>query len=219
MIEGFGASTTPFDAFDKAFKRDLGFEASIGVRLVTQAQCPAIKFLSQLGSNQARAPRINLDSVEVKNGETLSGTIENFANRVVELLLVSDGGEVQNLSYLLKPGTDSLSFSIGMQRSGGGEGPQLVHGGGDAAGSRFPAAAQTHGRRHFLPAGDQRGPAQQCGDRRGSALFSAQELKLADRGEIRCLGQKRPMIRIFRSPSGLKSAAVNSSAFGAVGFN
>ena len=41
VIEGFGASTAPFDAFDKAFKRDMGFEASIGVRLVTQAQCPA----------------------------------------------------------------------------------------------------------------------------------------------------------------------------------
>jgi serine/threonine-protein kinase len=126
VIEGFGASTTPFDAFDKAFKRDLGFEASVGARLVTQAQCPAVKFLGQLGVNQARVPRINLDSVEVKNGETLSGTIENFANRVVELLLVSDSGEVKNLSYLLKPGTDSLSFSMGMQRSGGGDGPQLV---------------------------------------------------------------------------------------------
>ncbi len=126
VIEGFGASTAPFDTLDKAFKRDLGFEASIGVRLVTQAQCPAIKFLGQLGGPQARAPRINLNSVEVKNGETLSGTIENFANRVVELLLVSDSGEVRNLSYLLKPGTDSLSFSIGIERSGGGDGPQLV---------------------------------------------------------------------------------------------
>ena len=127
VIEGFGASTAPFAALDKAFKRDLGFEASIGVRLVTQAQCPAIKFLSQIGSNQARAPRINLNSVEVKNGETLTGTVENFANRIVELLLVTDSGEVQSLSYLLKPGTDSLSFSIGMQRgSGGGDGPQLV---------------------------------------------------------------------------------------------
>jgi serine/threonine protein kinase, bacterial len=126
VIEGFGASTAPFDTFDKAFKRDLGFEASVGARLVTQAQCPAIKFLSQFSRNQARAPRINLDSVEVKNGGTLNGTIENFANRVVELLLVSDSGEVKNLSYLLKPGTDSLSFSLGMQRSGGGEGPQLL---------------------------------------------------------------------------------------------
>jgi serine/threonine-protein kinase len=124
VVEGFGASTAPFDTLDKAFKRDLGFEAAIGVRQVTQAQCPAIKFLSQLGTNQARAPRINLASIEVKNGETLSGTIENFANRVVELLLVSDSGEVQNLSYLLKPGIDSLSFSIGIKRSGGG--PQLL---------------------------------------------------------------------------------------------
>jgi serine/threonine-protein kinase len=126
VIEGFGASTAPFEALDRAFKRELGFEASIGVRQVTQAQCPAIKFLNQLGSNQARAPRINLASVDVRNGETLSGTIENFANRVVELLLVSDSGEVRNLSYLLKPGTDSLSFSIGIQRNGAGSGPQLV---------------------------------------------------------------------------------------------
>jgi serine/threonine protein kinase len=125
VIEGYGTSTIPFDTFDRAFKRDMGFEASIGVRQVTQAQCPAIKFLSQLGVNQARAPRINLTAIEVKNGDTLNGTIENFANRVVELLLVSDGGEVQNLSYLLKPGTDSLSFSVGMQRIGG-PGPQLI---------------------------------------------------------------------------------------------
>jgi serine/threonine-protein kinase len=125
VIEGFGASTSPFDAFNKSFKRDLGLEAAIGIRQVTQAQCPAIKFLSQLGSNQARAPRINLAAIEVKNGETLSGSIENFANRVVELLWVSEGGEVQNISYLLKPGTDSLSFSMPMQRSDA-NGPQLI---------------------------------------------------------------------------------------------
>jgi len=126
IVEGFGASTAPFDALGKAFRRDLGFEASIGVRQVTQAQCPAIKFLNQLGSNRARAPRISLDAIEIRNGDTLSGTIENVANRVVELLLVSDSGEVRNLSGLLKPGTDSLSFSIGIQRNGAGGGPQLV---------------------------------------------------------------------------------------------
>jgi len=126
VIEGFGASMAPFEALDKAFKRDVGFEASIGVRQVTQAQCPAIRFLGQFGVNQARAPRINLSSVEVRNGETLSGTIENFANRVVEMLLVSDGGQVQNVSYLLKPGTDSLSFSVEIRRNSGGDGPQLV---------------------------------------------------------------------------------------------
>jgi hypothetical protein len=126
VVEGFGASTAAFDTFGKAIRRDLGFEASVGVRQVTPAQCPAVKFLNQLAANHAREPRISLDSIEVKNGDTLSGTIENAANRVVELLLVSDRGEVRNLSYLLKPGTDSLSFSIGMQRSGSGGGSQLV---------------------------------------------------------------------------------------------
>src|SRR5262249_9677605 len=52
VIEGFGASTVPFDAFDKAFRREQGFEASVGVRQVTEAQCPAVKFLSQVGGDQ-----------------------------------------------------------------------------------------------------------------------------------------------------------------------
>ncbi|MGO4715593.1 protein kinase domain-containing protein [Bradyrhizobium sp. 2TAF24] len=123
VVEGFGASATPFDGFDKAFRRDQGFGASVGVRQVTPAQCPAIRFLTQAGTNQARAPRIILATTEVKPGETLTGTIENFANRVVELLLVTDRGEVQSMSYLLKPGTDSLSFALPMPRAAG---PQLV---------------------------------------------------------------------------------------------
>jgi serine/threonine protein kinase len=123
VVEGFGASTAPFDVFDKAFRRDQGFEASVGVRQVTSAQCPAVKFLSQVGSDQARTPRITLSATELKPGETLTGTIENFANRVVELLLVSDRGEVQSLSYLLKPGLDSLSFTVPMARA---TGPQLL---------------------------------------------------------------------------------------------
>jgi serine/threonine-protein kinase len=123
VIEGFGASTAPFDTFDKAFRREQGFEASVGVRQVTEAQCPAVKFLSQLGSDQARVPRITLSATELKGGETLNGTIENFANRVVELLMVSDRGEVQSLSYLLKPGIDSLSFTLPTPRANG---PQLL---------------------------------------------------------------------------------------------
>ena len=90
---------------------------------MTEAQCPAVKFLSQLGSDQTRVPRIILSATELKGGETLNGTIENFANRVVELLMVSDRGEVQSLSYLLKPGIDSLSFTLPTPRANG---PQLL---------------------------------------------------------------------------------------------
>lgn len=115
VVEGFGASTAPFDALDRSFKKSQGFEASIGIRLVTPPQCPAIAFLNKVRGEAARAPRVSLGTVKIRLNETLTGTIENFANRVVELLLVGEDGRVQNLSYFLKPGTDSLSFSIEMR--------------------------------------------------------------------------------------------------------
>jgi serine/threonine-protein kinase len=129
VVEGFGASTTPFDLLDKAFKKTQGFEASIGVRLITQPQCPAVTFLNRLRGDGSRAPRIALGSVKLRPGETLAGNVENFANRVVELLLIGDDGQVQNMSYVLKPGTDALSFSIDMPRSDDASGanvPQLI---------------------------------------------------------------------------------------------
>lgn len=117
VVEGFGASTAPFELLDKSFKKTQGFEASIGVRLVTPQQCPAITFLNRLRVDGGRSPRISLGSVKLQPGEKLVGSIENFANRVVELLLISDNGLVQNVSYLLKPGTDALSFAIDIPRS------------------------------------------------------------------------------------------------------
>jgi serine/threonine protein kinase len=126
-FEGFGASTKPFEALDRAFQREIGFEASIGVRQVTQPQCPAITFLGKLRGERARAPRIQIASSSVRNGEVLNGTIENFGVRHVELLLVTDAGSVQNVSYVLKDGTDAKTFSLGIQRrdASGGQ-PQLL---------------------------------------------------------------------------------------------
>jgi serine/threonine-protein kinase len=129
VVEGYGASTSPFEALDKSFKRTQGFEASIGIRMVTQPQCPAITFLNKVRGDPARTPRISLGSVKIHPNETVSGNVENFANRVVELLLISDDGLVQNMSYLLKPGTDALAFSIEMKRSEstmGSSVPQLI---------------------------------------------------------------------------------------------
>jgi len=126
-LEGFGASTRPFDALDAAFRRAQGFEASIGVRQVTEAQCPAITFLRRMHRGDARPPRLQIDSVRVENGETLTGTVEDIAGRNVELLLVSDGGTVQNVSNLLKPAIDAKAFNIGMRRAGlSGSQPQLL---------------------------------------------------------------------------------------------
>jgi serine/threonine-protein kinase len=126
-LEGFGASTRPFESLDAAFRREQGFEASIGVRQVTQPQCPAITFLNRLRGENARAPRLHVDSTRLRNGEVLAGTVDGFGSRNVELLLVSDGGIVQNVSNLLKPGIDAKTFNIGIRRESlTGSQPQLL---------------------------------------------------------------------------------------------
>lgn len=117
VLEGFGNSPATFDAFAQAFRSAQGFNASIGKRQIAPQQCPALKFVNELHVDHARAPRINLDTTELKSGDALSGTIENVSNKTVEFLLITDNGQVQNLSPLLKPGTDSMSFTIGLQRN------------------------------------------------------------------------------------------------------
>lgn len=126
-LEGFGASSRPFEMLDAAFRRDQGFEPSIGVRQITPAQCPAITFLNRLRGEHARALHLQIDAVRLRNGETLSGTIDGIGYRNIELLIVSDGGTVQNISHLLKPGPDAQTFTIGMRREGlSGAQPQLL---------------------------------------------------------------------------------------------
>jgi len=127
-LEGFGSSVEPFKAFDAAFKRQIGFEANIGVRQITEQQCPAISFLSQLRGNNARIPHLDIEQEELKNGSVLNGIVDSYGERQVALLLVSDSGTVQNISNLLKPGMDSKNFALGLKRAEDvtGRKPQLL---------------------------------------------------------------------------------------------
>jgi serine/threonine-protein kinase len=126
-LEGFGASTRPFEALDSAFRRDQGFEPSIGVRQVMPAQCPAITFLGRLRKERSRAPRLQIDGIRLRNGETLGGAIDGLDSRNIELVIVSDGGTVQNISHLLRPGLDAKTFNIGMRRDAlSGSQPQIL---------------------------------------------------------------------------------------------
>ena len=122
-IEGFGSSIEPFRSFDTAFQRAIGFEADIGVRQVTEQQCPAITFLARLRGENARALHLDIDRENLRNGDVLNGMVDRYGTRNVELILVSDSGTVQNLSNLLKPGTDAKTFNIGIKRA---EGPAVA---------------------------------------------------------------------------------------------
>jgi serine/threonine protein kinase len=111
-IEGFGASLQPFQKLDDAFKREIGFSPDIGVRQVTQQQCAAITFLARLRDGAARAPRIDIDKTRVRSGETVTGTIERFGNRNVELIAVQPNGHI--LSRPLRDGIDAKNFNLSL---------------------------------------------------------------------------------------------------------
>jgi hypothetical protein len=125
-LEGYGASARPFEALDTAFRHENGFEATIDVRLVNPAQCPAVAFLGRLRGSSA--PHLRVDAGNLGPGDVLSGTVDGFGSRKVELLIATDAGTVQNVSHLLKPGTDAKTFTISRRDiawASGGQ-PQLL---------------------------------------------------------------------------------------------
>jgi serine/threonine-protein kinase len=126
-IEGFGASVTPFQVLDDSFKKANGFEADIGIRQVTVPQCPAITFLGRLRAQRANAPQLEISDPNLRSGQALTGTIDGYGNRHVELLLISDDGSVHNLSRLVKTTTDGKSFNLRLQlANSSGAQPQMV---------------------------------------------------------------------------------------------
>jgi serine/threonine protein kinase len=139
LIEGLGSSDRPFTAFDTEFQRAIGFDPDIRVLQITEKQCPAIAFLAQLRGGNARAPRLDIDQENLRSGDVLNGMVDRYGTRNVDLILVSDTGAVQNVSNLLKSGTDAKTFNIGMRRTEGGAGrqPQLLI----AVASSSPVAA------------------------------------------------------------------------------
>jgi serine/threonine-protein kinase len=127
QIEGYGASVALFQTLDSAFKSSNGFEADIGVRQVTPAQCPAVTFLNRQRRESARAPRLEIAKTNVRSGGILRGEVSAEPGRHVDLMLVTDEGAVHNVTALLKRTTNGSNFSMGLQRSGApGARPQLL---------------------------------------------------------------------------------------------
>jgi hypothetical protein len=125
-LEGFSASPAPFGVLDDAFKAAHGLEANIDVVLVNASQCPAVTFLSRARTIPASAPQLKVSATSLRSGQTLSGTIENPANRHVEVLLVDDDGQVHNLTRLLQSGSGGQTFRVQLDLSGTGSQPQLL---------------------------------------------------------------------------------------------
>jgi hypothetical protein len=111
-LEGYGASPQPFEELDAAFLHENGFEASIDVRLVVPAQCPAVRLLSRLRGPDA--PHLHIDATRLGPGAPLTGRVDATANRSLELLLVTNTGAVRSLSRLFRPDATGQTFKVNL---------------------------------------------------------------------------------------------------------
>jgi serine/threonine-protein kinase len=126
ILDGYGTSDSQFDGLDRDFQREIGFEATIGVHEVTQAQCAAVTFISR-SRKHGSAPHLEIDESNLKANGTLAGFLSGAGTRHVELLLVEDNGGLRNLTDKLRLDGDWRSFEARLQRiSGGPAQPQLI---------------------------------------------------------------------------------------------
>jgi hypothetical protein len=117
-VDGLGrAGSSAFEVLHYELKRQLGFDAAIGVHEVMPEQCPAVNFLFRTRNQPSAAPRLDIVTAGLNDDPPrLRGTIAEFANRHVELLLVQDVGSVLNRKQFLVPSdgnTIKFSFQIG----------------------------------------------------------------------------------------------------------
>ena len=135
-LEGLGTSASPsappasFELLDREFERQFGFEARIGVHWVTPEQCPAVNFLSSTRKQPGAAPRLEIDVSGLRgNGPRapLTGSIAQFGDRHIELLLIADDGYVFNVTEHVRPTGNTETFSFNPVRNDPGPPrPQLL---------------------------------------------------------------------------------------------
>jgi hypothetical protein len=111
-LEGFGSNSAPFVAFDGAFKPPGLRGTDPSAVPMTEAQCPMVDFLRQLGVGIDRSPRLQIGAFNMKSGDVLSGSVEAGGGQNLDVVLIGDDGLVYNLaSYLKRDGTKVASIS------------------------------------------------------------------------------------------------------------
>jgi serine/threonine-protein kinase len=107
-IEGIGADKKTFEDFYHSFMQDVGIEPALTVRLIGDAECPAVDLIR---AGSADPPHINLDGYEVGHGKPLSGTVSNLSGRRADLLLIASDGKAYRLEARPQPG-GVLAFNL-----------------------------------------------------------------------------------------------------------
>src|SRR5690606_2915062 len=107
----------PVIDFDAAFKREMGFEASIGMRPISPEQCPLIHALDQVGAQAIdNSLVIDLDRDELASGDRLSGKVRG--GQGARLFLYDHLGGLTDLSRYVETRNGETGFSVPVTATG-----------------------------------------------------------------------------------------------------
>ncbi len=109
---GVGDQLGPFQRFEEAFKREVGTDPQLSLRLITAAECPALDLFRPGIGEASGVPSIELIDYRVGRNRPLVGTIANLHGRNAFLILVDNDGVAYRLDVKPEPGGDAAKFSV-----------------------------------------------------------------------------------------------------------
>ncbi len=124
---GVGDQLAPFERFEELFRKEVGAEPQLSLRLIAPPECAALDVLRAASSDASSAPRITLSNYRVGRNKPLSGTVANLGARRLYLVLVDNQGKAYRIDAKLQSGGDTALFSVPLIPDAGSIGPiQLV---------------------------------------------------------------------------------------------
>jgi serine/threonine-protein kinase len=111
-IEGYGRSEEPFETMLSAFERRFGIAPELGLRPITDAQCPAADFLRRFPNTASETPDLSLEQQDLTTAESMRGQVTAAAGAQTYLLLVDHEGLVHNLEARLDRSGGAARFDV-----------------------------------------------------------------------------------------------------------
>ena len=124
---GVGDQLASFERFEESFRKEVGAEPQLSLRLIAPSECAALDVLRAASSDAPSEPRIMLSNYRVGRNKPLSGTVTNLGGRLLYLVLVDNQGKAYRIDAKLQSGGDTAMFSVPLVPDAGSIGPiQLV---------------------------------------------------------------------------------------------
>jgi hypothetical protein len=109
-VKGYAATVERIGELGRRINQMIETPAAVHGHLVTDAQCAALTFASDLPAYPEQPLAVQTATPEVRSGEVLTGRIHNFRRSRLYLIIIDDDGKVQELEDLRPEAGNTVSF-------------------------------------------------------------------------------------------------------------